>query len=228
MNTSNKLLIKNLNFSYGDKEIFKNINIELKKGEIVSVLGSSGVGKTTLFNLIAGILPNDNKIEIYQDNDEILKIGYMQQKDLLLEHKTIQENIMLPMLLNNFSKTQALQRANELLKEFDLLDCKDKYQKELSGGMKQRIAFIRTMALKSSIYLLDEPFNSLDMITKIKIHQWFKQIQKKYNLSMIIITHDIDEAISLSDKIYILKDKTAICKINNTENIKNEIINLLY
>ncbi|WP_267523719.1 ATP-binding cassette domain-containing protein [Campylobacter sp. MG1] len=223
MNILNKLIIQNLNFSYKDKEILKNINLELKKGEIVSILGESGCGKTTMFNLIAGILPNNNAIIINQENDELIKIGYMQQKDLLLEHKNIEENIMLPMIINNFNKQEALKRANEILAEFNMLDCKNKYPKELSGGMKQRIAFIRTMVIKASIYLLDEPFNALDTITKIQIHKWFKTIQKKYKLSTLIITHDIDEALNLSDKIYLLKDKKLIQNIKT----KDEILNYL-
>lgn len=234
------LTIKNLSFNYPNNNILKNINIHVDKGEIVSILGGSGVGKTTLFNLIAGINElQSGTIEIQGDSNFKGKVSYMLQKDLLLEHKTVIQNIILPLLIKKVNKKEAEAEAIKNLKLFNLYDYKDKYPSELSGGMRQRVALLRTYMFKEELFLLDEPFSALDAITKISLHSWYLDICKKFNLTTLLITHDIDEAIELSDRIYIIKNKPGeiISEIKvqlNGENVdeqklkyKREILKLL-
>lgn len=200
--------IKNLSYNFEKNQVLKNINIKVNENEFVSIVGTSGVGKTTLFNLIAGILELQNgEILIDSDKNYINKVAYMLQKDLLFEHKTVVENIILPLIINKISKKKATDEAKEVLKLFNLYEYSDKYPKELSGGMRQRIALIRTCMFKRNIFLLDEAFSALDAITKRELHRWYVDLAKKFSLTTILITHDIDEAVLLSNKVYILGNK---------------------
>lgn len=205
------LTINNINFAYSDELILKNINIHLDDNEFVSILGPSGVGKTTLFNIVAGILPIQSGT-ISQNNISINpkeNISYMLQKDLLLPHKTILDNVALPLIIKKTNKKTARIEAHNLLKEFDLDNVENMYPNELSGGMRQRVALLRTYMFKRKTLLLDEAFSAIDHITRKDIYSWYINTSKKLNLSTLMITHDIDEAIYLSDRIYILKNKPA-------------------
>lgn len=200
--------IKNINYSFGDTQILKNINLTVNDNEIVSVIGSSGVGKTTLFNLIAGILDiQEGEILVNNDLDYKKSVAYMLQKDLLFEHKTVIENIILPLIINKIPKNIALKEAEEILKIFNLFDYADNYPKQLSGGMRQRVALIRTYMFKRNIFLLDEAFSALDAITKRELHNWYLNLAKEFKLTTVLITHDVEEAIFLSNRIYILANK---------------------
>ena len=202
------LEIKNVTYSYPNNDILKDINIHVNEGEIVSILGGSGVGKTTLFNIIAGIINlQQGVIKIENDSNFKGKVSYMLQKDLLLEHKTVIGNITLPLIIKKVAKKEAENQAIESLKLFNLYDYKDKYPSELSGGMRQRVALLRTYMFKQKLFLLDEPFSALDALTKITLHSWYLDISKKLNLTTLLITHDIDEAIELSNRIYVIKNK---------------------
>lgn len=220
------LEINDLSYTYPNNPVLKDINIHVKKGEIVSIIGASGVGKSTLFNIIAGIekLQSGN-IKIMQDSNFIGKVSYMLQKDLLLEHKTIIKNVALPLIIKGIKKDIAYKEANEKLIQFGLEKYKDKYPKELSGGMRQRVALLRTYMFKEKLFLLDEAFSALDTITKRELHKWYLDIHKKLELTSLIITHDIEEAINLSNRIYILKNKPGqivdeiIIDINKNEDI---------
>lgn len=204
----NILNITNLTYSYNNNNIIKDINIHINKGEFISIVGTSGAGKSTIFNIIAGIIPiQEGNIEINNDKDFVGKVSYMLQKDLLIEHKTVVENIALPLIINGENKKLALAKASIQLEKFKLDDYKDKFPKQLSGGMRQRVALLRTMMLKKEIFLLDEAFSALDVITKEDIHNWYLNIHRQLKLSSLLITHDVDEAIKLSDRIYILRDK---------------------
>lgn len=201
------LKVENISKSFDNKQIIDNINMYIEKGELISLLGVSGVGKSTLFNIIAGVLsPSSGKI-IFEGSDITNKSGYisyMLQKDLLLEHKTIIDNVSLPLVIKGMSKNQARSKSQTYFDIFGLTDCEKLYPKELSGGMRQRAALLRTYLFSDHLALLDEPFSALDTITKSEMHTWYLGIMKKIKLSTIFITHDIDEAILLSDRIYIM------------------------
>ena len=237
----NILDIKNLSYSFGDNHILKDINIYVKENEMVAIVGSSGVGKSTLFNLIAGVLKKQSgEITIDGSDDYIGKVAYMLQKDLLFEHKTIINNVILPLIIAKIDKKVALEEGRKILKQFNLEKYADKYPKQLSGGMRQRVALIRTYMFKRNIFLLDEAFSALDAITKKELHKWYLNLKKEFNLTTLLITHDIEEAIFLSDRIYILANKPGeIIKeikieINPNEDIdvqrlfyKKEILNIM-
>ena len=235
------LEIKNLSYSFGDNHILKDINIYVKENEVVAIVGSSGVGKSTLFNLIAGVLKKQSgEITINGSDDYIGKVAYMLQKDLLFEHKTIINNVILPLIIAKIDKKVALEEGRKILKQFNLEKYADKYPKQLSGGMRQRVALIRTYMFKRNIFLLDEAFSALDAITKKELHKWYLNLKNEFNLTTLLITHDIEEAIFLSDRIYILANKPGeIIKeikieINPNEDIdvqrlfyKKEILNIM-
>lgn len=204
----NILDIKNLSYSFGNNPILKDINIHVNENEMVAIVGSSGVGKSTLFNLIAGVLKKQvGEITINGSEDYIGKVAYMLQKDLLFEHKTVINNVILPLIIAKVNKKEALEEGNKILKQFNLDKYANKYPKQLSGGMRQRVALIRTYMFKRKIFLLDEAFSALDAITKKELHKWYLDLKKEFNLTTLLITHDIEEAVFLSDRIYILGNK---------------------
>lgn len=198
---------KGLSKSYNGEKIIEDVSLSVKKGEMVCLLGVSGVGKTTLFNILSGLEMPD-KGEVCLEGECITgvpgRIGYMQQSDLLLPFKSVVRNVMTPLLLKKKDKTEARREAEAILKEFMLGDCMDLYPGQLSGGMRQRAALARTFLTGCSVMLLDEPFSALDAITRGQLQSWFRGVIKKSGISTVFITHDIDEAILLSDRIYIL------------------------
>lgn len=202
-----KLTICDISKSYGEKEVLKDVSVVLKENELVCLLGISGAGKTTLFNIIAGLLAPDCG-EVLLDGKNITNhagnISYMLQKDLLLPYKTIEDNVSLPLIIKGMKKRDARDKVAEYFEEFGLEGTQKLYPASLSGGMKQRAALLRTYLFSDQIALLDEPFSALDMITKGKIHRWYLDIMEKIKLSTLFITHDIDEAILLSDRIYLI------------------------
>ena len=205
-----KLKAKNITVSYNGENTIEDINIHLDEGEIVSLLGVSGSGKTTLFNILSGLMiPDYGKVLL--DGKDITgqsgKMSYMLQKDLLQPHYTVLDNVALPLIIRGEKKKIAREKALEHFTFFGLDGTENKYPLELSGGMKQRAAFLRTYLACDGVALLDEPFSALDTITKSAVHQWYLDIMKEIKLSSLIVTHDIDEAILLSDRIYILSGK---------------------
>lgn len=202
-----KLTIRNISKSFGEKEVLKDVSVVLKENELVCLLGVSGAGKTTLFNIIAGLLAPDCG-EVMLEGNEVTNqagnISYMLQKDLLLPYKTIEDNISLPLIIKGMKKRDARNKVAEYFEEFGLEGTQKLYPASLSGGMRQRAALLRTYLFSDQVALLDEPFSALDMITKGKIHRWYLEIMEKIKLSTLFITHDIDEAILLSDRIYLL------------------------
>ena len=204
------LEVKGVSKSFDGEEIIRNISLELKEGEIVSLLGVSGGGKTTLFNIIAGLSTPDEG-NIYLEGQEITgkpgNISYMLQKDLLLPYRTLVDNVALPLTIRGMKKSEAREKAAGYFEEFGLEGAEKKYPAEISGGMKQRAALLRTYLFSEKVALLDEPFSALDMLTKASVHEWYLEVMEKIKLSTLFITHDIDEAILLSDRIYLLTGK---------------------
>ena len=204
------LQVKGVSKSFEQEQIIKDISIELREGEIVSLLGVSGGGKTTLFNIIAGLSePGEGKV--YLENEDITgkpgNVSYMLQKDLLLPYRTILDNVALPLIVRGMKKKDAREKASGFFEEFGLTGIEKKYPSQISGGMKQRAALLRTYLFSEKVALLDEPFSALDMLTKSTVHEWYLDVMEKIKLSTLFVTHDIDEAILLSDRIYLLTGK---------------------
>ena len=209
------LEVKDVSVSFGDAHILDKVNIELKQGELVSLLGVSGGGKTTIFNVIAGLLKADSG-RVVLDGEDITgktgKVSYMLQKDLLLPFRTIEDNVALPLLIRGVNKKEAREKASSHFAEFGLQGMEKKYPAQLSGGMRQRAALLRTYLFSQKVALLDEPFSALDTFTKSQMHSWYLDVMEKIKLSTLFVTHDIDEAILLSDRIYILSGRPGSIK----------------
>lgn len=201
------LTVTDVTLAYENTNIIEDISIELHDNELVCLLGASGGGKTTLFNVISGLKKPD-KGKIMLNGRDVTgqpgHISYMLQKDLLLPYRTIEDNVALPLLIKGEKKKEARRKAGELFEEFGLDGTEKKYPKQLSGGMRQRAALLRTYMFSKDVALLDEPFSALDTLTKSDMHRWYLDVMDKIHLSTLFITHDIDEAILLSDRIYLL------------------------
>ncbi len=205
-----ELKVTNVSFAYDETDIIKDISIELKNKELVCLLGASGCGKTTLFNVISGLrVPREGSVVL--DGVDITgqpgHISYMLQKDLLLPYRTIEDNVALPLLIKGTKKKEARKKVSPYFEEFGLEGTQKKYPSQLSGGMRQRAALLRTYMFSNGVALLDEPFSALDTLTKGDMHKWYLDVMEKIHLSTLFITHDIDEAILLSDRIYLLTGK---------------------
>jgi ABC-type nitrate/sulfonate/bicarbonate transport system ATPase subunit len=212
---SNKLEILNISKAFDSTKVLKDISIHVKKGELVSIVGQSGCGKTTLFNIIAGLQkPDDGKILIdAEDFTNITgRVSYMQQKDLLLPWKTVVDNVAIPLYLKGTEKKEARKIALEYFELFGLKGYENVFPNKLSGGMKQRAALLRTYLFSKDIMLLDEPFGALDAINREKLQKWIKNILKQLGAAVLLITHEIDEAAFLSDRLYVMSEKPSVIK----------------
>ncbi len=215
------LTFKNVTFQYPeDKEaMMKGLSFHVDKGEFVSLIGASGCGKSTIFRLINRLLEPDQG-EIYVDGKEIHGIksyaGYMPQKDLLFPWRTIEKNLCLPMEIQKKSKAEQEKRVTEVLREVGLEDYRNKYPKDLSGGMRQRISFARTLLTDAELMLLDEPFSALDALTRMDMQEWLLRQWEHFHKTVLFITHDVEEAVFLSKKIYIITE-TPITQIEIAE-----------
>lgn len=202
-----ELIVTDVTMSYEGQNIIEDISIELHGNELVCLLGASGGGKTTLFNVISGLnIPDKGSVVL--DGEEITgrpgHISYMLQKDLLLPYRTIEDNAALPLLIKGEKKKAAREKVGVYFEEFGLEGTQKKYPHQLSGGMRQRAALLRTYMFSKDVALLDEPFSALDTLTKSDMHRWYLDVMDKIRMSTLFITHDIDEAILLSDRIYLL------------------------
>ena len=204
-----KLEVRHVSLAFGDNQVLRDVSLHLGEGELVCLLGVSGGGKTTLFNVISGLLPPDEG-SVFLDGEEVTgqpgRISYMLQKDLLLPYRTIQDNVALPLMLRGVKKKEARAQASALFPQFGLEGTEKKWPGQLSGGMRQRAALLRTYLFSQNVALLDEPFSALDTLTKSAVHEWYLKVMDEIRLSTLFITHDIDEAILLSDRIYLLVD----------------------
>lgn len=205
------LKLKNVTKKYqaknGEIEALKNISFGVQEGEFVSIIGPSGCGKSTLLSIITG-LEEKNSGEIYIEGE----VGYMLQKDSLLEWRTIYDNVMFGLEIRHCKNKENEEYAKELLKKYHLDEFIDKYPNQLSGGMRQRVALIRTLAIKPRILLLDEAFSALDYQTRIMVTEDIYRILKNENITALIVTHDISEAVSMSDRVVVLSDRPAKVK----------------
>lgn len=224
------LEIKNISKKYQSKEeeilALEDISFDVYRGEFISIIGPSGCGKSTLLSIIAG-LESKSGGKIYIENEEINeispKVGYMLQRDCLLEWRTILSNTMFGLEIKGKTSIEDKEYVENLLKKYNLYDFKDKYPSELSGGMRQRAALIRTLATKPKILLLDEAFSALDYQTRIMVTNDIYSILRKENITAIIVTHDISEAISMSDRVLVLTKRPG--KIKSLHSIDFETEN---
>lgn len=209
----NILFLENVDFSYhskkGETKVLENMNFSVKDGEFLSIVGPSGCGKSTLLNLICGLLEPENGI-LHRSPDTT--IGYMLQHDYLFEWRTIYENVTLGLEINHKLSEDQLQFIDALLIKYGLYDFKDKKPSELSGGMRQRCALIRTLALHPQILLLDEPFSSLDYQTRLSVSADIGALIRNTKKTAILVTHNLSEAISLSDRIIVLSKRPTTVK----------------
>ncbi len=211
--------LKNVTMNYhtldGETQAIKNLSLDIKKGEFVSIVGPSGCGKSTLLSLISGLIkPSTGEIFI---NNEPLKglsgnVGYMPQRDHLFEWLTILKNTIIGLEIQKKLNKDTLKNAERLLEEYGLGEFKNYYPKQLSGGMRQRAALIRTLAVNPEILLLDEPFSSLDYQTRLAISEEIWLIIKKEKKTAILVTHDIAEAVSMSDRVIVFTRRPAELK----------------
>ena len=246
MNTNKKLIIKNVSkrFQKADLEVLQNISVTVADGEFVSILGPSGCGKSTILDIVSGLTTADSG-DVLLDGKSIKnipgKVAYMMQDDSLFPWRTILDNVIIPLEIAGVDKESARKEAKELLPIFGLEKFASYFPFMLSGGMRQRAALLRTYLIKKDVLLFDEPFAKLDALTRKKMQEWFLTIWQKDKRSVLFVTHDIDEAILLSDKIYVMSQRPGkiVTEIaaktkrprrttdNEVSKIKKQIISLL-
>lgn len=213
------LHVKNISKNYhsikGETPALNNIDFIVNQNEFISILGPSGCGKSTLLNILCGIIePSQGEI-LFKNEDihkNLNKIGYMFQRDHLFEWDTLWENVTLGLRIKGLLNDSNLARVENLLIKYDLIKFKNHYPRELSGGMRQRAALIRTLALNPEVLFLDEPFSALDYQTRLKVCDDVKSIIQNENKTAIMVTHDISEAIATSDRIIVLSNRPASIK----------------
>ena len=215
------LKFKDITFKYpeDDYTMLENLSFSVEKGEFISIIGASGCGKSTIFRLING-LEKMQSGDIFINEASIKNIknysAFMPQKDLLFPWRTVGNNLSLPLELKKIQKSDREKKIIEILKDVGLADYKDKFPKDLSGGMRQRVSFARTLLTGSELLLLDEPFSALDSLTKISMQEWLLEEWKHFNKTILFITHDVEEAIFLSKSIFVIQDSP----ITNMEKIE--------
>jgi putative hydroxymethylpyrimidine transport system ATP-binding protein len=202
-----KIAFSQVDFAYGDKQILSSVDLRVAKGEFVSLIGPSGIGKSTLFQLVAGLLqPAAGQIRLDGQGarHRLGRVGYMPQRDLLMPWRTVAENAALPLEIQGVPVREALSRVRQELPRYGLAEWADAYPGQLSGGMRQRVSFLRAVLVGAEIMLLDEPFGALDGITRMEMQEWLLQMWQQTGTTMLMITHDIDEAILLADRVVLL------------------------
>lgn len=215
----NIIELKNIGYSYhsvhGETTALRDISFGIREGEFVAIVGPSGCGKSTLLSIIAGLIKPESGTIVVNNPDGALhypRVGYMLQRDHLFEWRTVYKNTILGLELNHMLTKERLAYVDRLFRDYDLDKFRDKRPSELSGGMKQRAALIRTLALDPQLLLLDEPFSALDYQTRLMVSADICQLIRAAGKTMLIITHDLSEAISLADRIIVLSQRPATVK----------------
>ena len=194
-----ELEVRNVTFSYdGENKILNNVNLKLNDGELVCLLGVSGGGKTTLFNIIAGLL-EPQQGQVLLNGEDITgqsgKVSYMLQKDMLLPYRTVEDNVALPLIIKGMKKKEARQKVGGYFEEFGIEGTQKRYPVELSGGMKQRAALLRTYLFSAQVALLDEPFSALDTLTKSEMHRWYLDVMDRIRLSTDVLLYSLTQTM---------------------------------
>jgi ABC-type nitrate/sulfonate/bicarbonate transport system ATPase subunit len=217
--SSAKVVLQGLYKNYGPLPVLQDINLTVKPGEFVTLIGPSGCGKSTIFNILAG-LEQAGAGKVLLDGrpvDRAGEVAFMPQRDALLPWRTILDNVILGMELRGVPKKEARQRALAQFEAFGLKGFEKNYPFQLSGGMRQRAALLRTILLDREVLLLDEPFGALDALTRASLQEWLLRLQSQLKRTILFITHDVEEAILLSDRVYVLTPRPA--SVNLVEEI---------
>ncbi len=213
--SENKICLHGLYKNYGALPILQDINLTAKAGEFVTLIGPSGCGKSTIFNILAGLEPADAG-QVLLDNRPVTgpgNVAFMPQRDLLMPWRTILDNVIIGPELRGKPKKETRQKALGLFETFGLKGFEKNYPFQLSGGMRQRAALLRTILLEREVLLLDEPFGALDALTRASLQDWLLRLQNQLKHTVLFITHDVEEALLLSDKIYVLSPRPASVRL---------------
>lgn len=202
-----KISLNHISKSYDNMKILKDITLHVNEGELISIVGPSGSGKSTIFNIITKLTNIDGG-----EVDISGKVSYMYQKDMMVPWKKVIDNIAIPLVLKGIKKSEARREVEKYIETFGLKGFEYKYPTQLSGGMKQRANFLKTFLTSNEIMLLDEPFGALDSITRKNLQKWLIDLKQKMNSTILFITHGIDEAILISDRVYVITEKPAVIK----------------
>jgi putative hydroxymethylpyrimidine transport system ATP-binding protein len=209
VDSENALLkVSGIGFDYENASILDNVSLSVGRGEFVALVGPSGCGKSTLLNLISGVLEVRegfiNTNGLVGRAERLGNVSYMQQKDLLLPWRTVAENSRLGLELSGFNTAESIERVEKLAELFDIADVLDHMPWQLSGGMRQRVALLRAVLPDNPVLLLDEPFGALDAITRRSLQQWLLNVLATADKAVVLVTHDVDEAILLADRILVM------------------------
>lgn len=191
----------------GEHVVVEDVTVDVAPGEVCCLVGRSGCGKTTILHALAGLTtPLSGRVLLHGEDvtGRPGRVSYMLQKDLLLPSRRIIDNVCLPLVLAGARRDEARAKAAPLFERFGLAGCEQKWPSELSGGMRQRAAFLRTYLMGADVTLLDEPFSALDALTRTDVRRWFVDVASELGLSALVITHDVDEAVSMASRIYVL------------------------
>ncbi|WP_245579120.1 ABC transporter ATP-binding protein [Atopobium fossor] len=208
-------------------EVVRNASLKVLPGELVCIIGRSGCGKTTLLHALAGLTQPTSGRVLVQGRDCTAhpgNVSYMLQKDLLIPSKTVIDNASLPLVIAGFKPKEARRQMADLFCKFGLEGYEDKWPSQLSGGMRQRAAFLRTYMMGNQVVLLDEPFSALDAITRVEMREWYRSVAREFNLASLVITHDVDEAIALADRVYVLAAPKNAKKSSESSSICFELV----
>ncbi|MBR1771222.1 MAG: ABC transporter ATP-binding protein [Lachnospiraceae bacterium] len=219
MTTPSLLKLRNISYSYhtlhGETKVLDALSLEIREGEFVAIVGPSGCGKSTLLSIIAGLLkPEDGTIVVNNPDGSLRypRIGYMLQRDHLFEWRSVYQNVILGLEIQHMLTPDRLEKVDQMLSDYGLANFKEKRPSELSGGMKQRAALIRTLALDPQLLLLDEPFSALDYQTRLSVSNDICNLIRRTGKTVVLITHDLSEAIALADRVIVLGKRPATVK----------------